>query len=470
MADTQVAPAPEPATITIPAPTLTAGWAVPAGQQAAEPKEAKEKPAKKRGIPAGPALAATGNATAMGLTAAAEAGGLPALAAAGGVVALGAVAAVVRRRRQVRRRSSLGSGGFGSGGSRGGSWGGSGTGSSWGSRGSGSGGSRTSAAGSPWRTSTGSAGSSGGGSRSGSGSPAGAGSHGSGTGSTASGPGSQRTRNRRDGGSSAGSNGSNSNRSQKSSKTSPSAASRAAKTTAGHVGRAAAGAGRLAGAGASKAWKTSKPLRTKSWAAAKKAGRKSRGFTADALRAIRTGVWGTLRHWSIKKGLAKAWAAWKQHRANRKNKTTDPAKPEPTISSVVRKPTNQITRTANGGTLMPGHHFTGPAMEMARAAAAYEPTGMLQVGADFAGLQEGLELVAEAMRVTVDKADAQHPLDPQIVDLMKQIHGLQLKASELAAELQPAFKSLHQVDLARLENPRKGIAGERMWDVSTNLS
>lgn len=118
---------------------------------------------------------------------------------------------------------------------------------------------------------------------------------------------------------------------------------------------------------------------------------------------------------------------------------------------------------------MPGHHFTGPATEMARAAAAYQPQGMLQVGADFAGLKEALELVAESMRITVEHADASQPLHPQIVELMKNIHGLQLKAADLAGELQPAFRNLHQVDIARLENPRKGAQGEAMWDVRANL-
>ena len=116
-----------------------------------------------------------------------------------------------------------------------------------------------------------------------------------------------------------------------------------------------------------------------------------------------------------------------------------------------------------------GHHFVAPAMELARAAASYQPTGMLQVGADFAGLEEALRLHAEAMKVTVENADAHLPLDPNIVELMRQIHGLQLKAAELATELAPAFRQLHDVDIARLENPRKGVAGERMWDVSSNL-
>jgi hypothetical protein len=116
-----------------------------------------------------------------------------------------------------------------------------------------------------------------------------------------------------------------------------------------------------------------------------------------------------------------------------------------------------------------GHHFVAPAMELARAAAHYQPTGMLQVGADFAGLEEALRLHAEAMKITVENADATQPLAPQIVELMRQIHGLQLKAAELASELQPAFRQLHDVDISRLENPRKGMAGERMWDVSANL-
>lgn len=116
-----------------------------------------------------------------------------------------------------------------------------------------------------------------------------------------------------------------------------------------------------------------------------------------------------------------------------------------------------------------GHHFVAPAMEAARNAAAYSPTGMLQVGQDFAGLEEALRLHAEAMKVTVENADASQPLDPRIVEIMRQIHGLQLKAAELAQELGPAFEKLHAVDLERLRNPRKGAAGERMWDVTANL-
>lgn len=113
-----------------------------------------------------------------------------------------------------------------------------------------------------------------------------------------------------------------------------------------------------------------------------------------------------------------------------------------------------------------GHHFVAAATEMARAAAAYQPQGMLQVGQDFAGLEEALRINAEALKTTVENADANWPLHPNIVEIMRQIHSLQLKAAELATELKPAFQQLHDVDIARIENPR---TGERMWDLSNNL-
>ena len=452
VADTQVAPAPAPATITIPAPTITAGWATPSSQPTAEVQPARQRASKRRGIPAGPALATAGNATAMTLTAVAQAGGWPALAAAGGGLALGTVGAVVRRRRTVKRRTTIGAnrqGGFAGGGSRTGSWSGSGGGSGSGSRGSGWGGSRTSVAGSPARGSAGSTGSAGAGPRGGSGQAGTSGSRGNGTG-TASAERLSRTRDRKTGG----------DGKKKHAKTQPNLATRAAKALATHTGKASRAA-----------WTASKPHRAKALAAAKRHAKKARGATWDGLKALRSGIWGVLRHWSLKKGTQKAIDAWRKHRAKR-NGTPDTTEqtPQPrTVSSVARQPVTTIASSStNGGTPMPGHHFTGPAMEMARAAAAYDPQGMMQVGQDFAGLQQALELVAEAMKITVENANEKQPLDPRIVEMMRQIHTLQLKAAEMSQELVPAFRSLHQVDIARIENPRKGVHAEAMWDVRAN--
>ncbi|MDX3575958.1 hypothetical protein [Streptomyces sp. FL07-04A] len=235
----------------------------------------------------------------------------------------------------------------------------------------------------------------------------------------------------------------------------------------GHALKAAAGRATRA------AWKTTSPTAAR---AAKAAGRHlKRGGRAlwDGVRAGLVGAAAALwqRNWRVFRPAVRAmWRRIKSKRAAAQA-AADPTVTTPPVADSVRRPADTSPAPTFGGTRMSGggHHFVAPAMELARAAAHYQPQGMLQVGADFAGLEEALRLHAEAMKITVENADATQPLHPNIVELMRQIHGLQLKAAELASELQPAFRQLHDVDIARLENPRKGVAGERMWDVSTNL-
>ena len=112
-----------------------------------------------------------------------------------------------------------------------------------------------------------------------------------------------------------------------------------------------------------------------------------------------------------------------------------------------------------------GHHFLAPAMEMERIASTYTPDSMMQVGADFTKLPDALEHLANAMKISTARADAEQPLDPRIVELMQVIYTLQMKAVEAARELTPAFRKLHDLDIARIEAPR---TGEPMWDYSRN--
>ncbi|WP_329131586.1 hypothetical protein OG552_10595 [Streptomyces sp. NBC_01476] len=259
------------------------------------------------------------------------------------------------------------------------------------------------------------------------------------------------------------------------------AASRAARAAAA-LGRGAATATRKTlgpkspairaakaiGRGAKKAWKADASTSARKTAAAR--ARRLRGAAHDGIRAILAGAWTGIKKRDRHAALARLKDVWARRRKNRAGKNTPTAAP-PVVAPTVRRPTTTSSPTAStGGTSMPGHHFVAPAMEMARIAANYDPQGMLQVGEDFSGLEEALRLTAEAMKVTVEHADARQPLAPQIIEMMRQIHSLQLKAAEMASELRPAFESLHQVDLNRLRNPRKGAAGERMWDVTTNLS
>lgn len=116
-----------------------------------------------------------------------------------------------------------------------------------------------------------------------------------------------------------------------------------------------------------------------------------------------------------------------------------------------------------------GHHFLAPAMEMERIATTYSPEGMMQVGRDFMALPDALTHIANAMKITTARADAEQPLDPRIVEIMRQVYMLQLKAAELARELGPAFRKLHDVDIQRIENPRKSRQAEAMWDVRANV-
>jgi hypothetical protein len=223
-----------------------------------------------------------------------------------------------------------------------------------------------------------------------------------------------------------------------------------------------AAAGRRAGR---KAWSATGTPRAAARRLAAKSARRARALTADGLRSLRAGVWGLIRHLSWKKGAKRALAAWKTHRAKRKTPTPAAPAPAPTIAATVRRPASSTPTRTPGGPGMSGHHFVAPAMEGARAAANYSPTGMVQVIEDFAGLSQALELHAEAMRTTVERAHAEFPLAPQVIELMRQVHGLQLKAAELASELQPASRKLHETDLARHESPRNG---ERMWDITAN--
>ncbi|WP_460071105.1 hypothetical protein [Streptomyces sp. YKOK-I1] len=239
---------------------------------------------------------------------------------------------------------------------------------------------------------------------------------------------------------------------------------KAEKTGKSHALKAATGRAARA------AWNAARPLATRAATAVKKTARSIPGALWDGLCAATAAGWAWLRR-DRHAALDRLKAVWKRRRKTRHNNEQPDTDTTPAVADSVRRPTTPPPATPSGGTRMSGggHHFVAPAMELARAAANYQPQGMLQVGADFAGLEEALRLHAEAMKITVENADAHQPLDPRIVDLMRQIHGLQLKAAELAAELPPAFEQLHQVDLDRLRNPRKGVQGERMWDVSTNL-
>lgn len=432
------------------------------------PELPAEKQKRVRGLPMGPVLAAGGNATTITTTAAYSVGGPYAAAATGVVVVAGATAAVLRRRATVKASrataSRLGSGG-GSGlrSASGGGAGRSGSGSNRAGSGGRSGSAtrpRSGGTGSSWRSGSGGQSGAGKGTRSG---------HGHGGHSN---PGGRHRGTHRPG------PGSRLRQQKKAEAAAQKAAKKALKQAAKNLAaKNKPGAGKnnwtsagkngkghtlkaAAGRAARAAYNTGRPLLTRAVKTAARQGRRAAGALFDGLCALGAGAWAWFRR-DRKGALDRLKNVWARRRKNRNTLTEN----EPAIASTVRRPTNPTTTTAGGTGMSGGHHFVAAAEEMARAAAAYQPQGMLQVGQDFAGLEEALRIHAEALKTTVENADANWPLHPNIVELMRQIHGLQLKAAELATELKPAFQQLHDVDIARLENPRQG---ERMWDVSAN--
>lgn len=102
--------------------------------------------------------------------------------------------------------------------------------------------------------------------------------------------------------------------------------------------------------------------------------------------------------------------------------------------------------------------------QMAAAAAAYEPDGMLAWGRDVRALEGVLSNVAQVLRALQAGADGL-PLDPAVKDSLGSVAGLQHACATAAGEIHATWRGVHAEDLARLEAPRPA---EALWDVRAN--
>lgn len=165
--------------------------------------------------------------------------------------------------------------------------------------------------------------------------------------------------------------------------------------------------------------------------------------------------------------LRTRWAKGSKHA-----KAAEAAKP-PTPGDKVDKPSTLIggsttaAPAARGGIDMAQARFIDAAAEMLGAAMVYHPEGMMQVGNDFAKMPEAYRNIANAMKTMAQRAHDEDPLHAQITDQMFQVYQKLQEAAQLSEELGPMFRNLHNVDIARIEAPRRG---EAKWDVSNNRS
>lgn len=257
-----------------------------------------------------------------------------------------------------------------------------------------------------------------------------------------------------------------------------SAARRGMASTGRGIARAARGigrAGRWAAAPARALWRNTAAARR---AAARRIARAG-GALWDGARAGLAGFASAVWNRSVRAGLATLRAVWNRRRQRRAARRTAGgptmtgpavASAPPPVATFVRRPATAggSPSTYGGHAMSGGHHFLAPAMEMERIASTYDPDGMMQVGRDFAALPDALEHIANAMKISTARADAEQPLDPRIVGIMQEVYKLQMKAAELSRALPDAFRKCHHVDIERITNPRKGRAAEAMWDVTRN--
>lgn len=90
------------------------------------------------------------------------------------------------------------------------------------------------------------------------------------------------------------------------------------------------------------------------------------------------------------------------------------------------------------------------------------PGAMMRVLHAFATMPETLELIAKTFEVVAQRCDDELPLDPAVTGELEQVRGLIRQAATAAESIEPTFRTRHEADIARHEDPR---TGEDKWDV-----
>lgn len=108
--------------------------------------------------------------------------------------------------------------------------------------------------------------------------------------------------------------------------------------------------------------------------------------------------------------------------------------------------------------------FAQSCMNIATAYAAFAPTSMIQVYREYSSLSQALDHIASTVDRLAKNSTDNYPVDASVVDQLAQVVGMIRATASEASKLMAMFRRLHAQDLNKTENPRKGAAGERMWD------
>ncbi|MZE55845.1 hypothetical protein GTY86_32130 [Streptomyces sp. SID5770] len=124
-------------------------------------------------------------------------------------------------------------------------------------------------------------------------------------------------------------------------------------------------------------------------------------------------------------------------------------------------PTSENTE----GEIVSGFRFEEYAAEMEAAANSYDPENAMEILAMVEGLPAALTSVANVMKILAERADSEFPLEKEVADGFNDIYGALMSAVAVAEDMGPLFRTAHEQDIARHEDPRNGPEAEKGWNV-----
>ncbi|MEV8638795.1 hypothetical protein AB0395_44785 [Streptosporangium sp. NPDC051023] len=188
-----------------------------------------------------------------------------------------------------------------------------------------------------------------------------------------------------------------------------------------------------------------------------------------------------LRQWDadLTDGLAaKTWAWWRTRRTTGETApgpTTEASEADsaPQTSSVLARPPHPRTTlpTRSPAPAQPGTTTQGAAVsfglithatELPTIAAGYSSDDMMVVKGHLEMLRELPLAAATAVRLLMERLEADYPLNPEVVEAMRHLYEALAVAANPADEVAAVFSSSHAVEIDRRLQPR---TNERYWNV-----
>ncbi|MFT9476331.1 hypothetical protein [Streptomyces sp. Mo3] len=138
------------------------------------------------------------------------------------------------------------------------------------------------------------------------------------------------------------------------------------------------------------------------------------------------------------------------------------------IGDRVERPTHLVPSTTPSDLEVidvSGFKFAEAAAEMENAARSYDPDGNMEVLAMIEGLPQAMQSIANTFRILAERSDEEFAFEKDVAAGFDDIHRTLLNAVDASDTLVPLFRSVHEQDIARHEDPRNGSEAEKKWNV-----